>query len=47
MCEYAGVAVETGVGASRRGSGLGSVVRVWARAVVWACASEFFFVFIF
>ena len=34
---YEGVALGTGVGASRRGSGLGRVERVWAWAGVWAC----------
>ena len=43
MCVFAGVVVGTGVGASRRGSGLGRVVRVWARAGVWACGSKFNF----
>ena len=43
VCENAGVAVGTGVGASRRGSGLGRVGRVWARAGVWACGSKFNF----
>ena len=38
MCVYAG----TGLGASRRGSGLG-VVRVWARARVLACGSRILF----
>ena len=42
MCVHAGVAVGTGVGASRRASGPGRVRRVWARAGVWACDSKFF-----
>ena len=33
MCAYAGMVVGTGVGASRRGSGLGGRV--------WACGSKF------
>ena len=45
MCVYGGVAVGTGVGASRRRSGLGRVGRVWARAGVWACGSKFFLCF--
>ena len=38
-----------GVGASRRGSGLGRVAlvgRVWARTSVWASGSEFLFLFL-
>ena len=38
------MAVGTGVGASRRGTGLGCVGRVgrvWVRAGVWACGSKF------
>ena len=40
VCVFAGVAVGTGVGASRRVLVLG-VWRVWARAGVWACGSKF------
>ena len=42
MCVHAGVAMGTGVGASRRGSGLGRVARVGR---VWASGSEFLFLF--
>ena len=42
MCVHAGVAMGTGVGASRRGSGLG---RVGAWASAWASGSEFLFLF--
>ena len=40
VCVRAGVAVGTGAGASRCGSGLRSVGRVWAWAGVWACSAE-------
>ena len=42
MYVHAGVAMGTGVGASRRGSGLGRVARVGR---VWASGSEFLFLF--
>ena len=38
VCVYADVAAGTGVGASRRWSGLGRVGPVWAWTGVWACS---------